>query len=181
MKSTRRALLASLLIALSAVAGQALASIPNVELITFLVFLSGYLLGPRYGAFVGGAAMGAHSLFNVMGSVVPPMLVTQIIAYAAIGAAGGTLGVAISRVPNGVVVSILAGVTGATLALAYQFVINVAAYFTFTSTASLWTFIVGGIAFSAVQIGWNAAVFFAALRPTTAVLSRFRDELNGTA
>ena len=169
------------MIALSVAAGQALAGIPNVELITFIIFLSGYLLGRRLGALVGAAAMGAHSLFNVMGSVVPPMLVTQIVIYAGIGAAGGVVGGWIARVKGPVLASFFAGTTGAVLALLYQVAINTTAYFTFTSATTLWTFIVGGIAFSAVQIGWNAAVFFAALRPTMAVLGRFRGELNETA
>lgn len=181
MNSTRRALLASLMIALSVAAGQALAAIPNVELITFLVFLSGYLLGVRTGALVGATAMGGHSLFNVMGSVIPPMLVTQIVIYAAIGAVGGVLGGVISRTRNAALASVIAGVTGGVLALVYQVAINVTAYFTFTSATTLWTFIVGGVAFSVVQIGWNVAVFFTALRPTMAVLGRFRGELNGTA
>ena len=50
MNSTRRALLASLLIALTVAAGQALAGVPNIELVTLLVFLSGFLLGRRTGA-----------------------------------------------------------------------------------------------------------------------------------
>ena len=179
MNATRRALLASLLIALSVAAGQALAGIPNVELITFLVFLSGYLLGARLGALVGGASMGAHSLFNVMGSVVPPMLVAQIVVYAMIGVAGSLLGNLLAR-RAGFPGSLLGGLCGAALALFYQTVINITAYFTFTSSTALWPFIWGGIAFSAVQIAWNAAVFFVALRPTMSVLRRFREELSET-
>ena len=176
MNTTRRALLASLLIALTVAAGQALAGIPNVELVTFLVFISGYLLGARLGAVIGACAMGAHSLFNVMGAVVAPMWVAQIIVYAGVGISGGLLGhLILSRGRS--VSGVLAALVGALLAFVYQIIINVVAYFTFTSETSMVAFIWGGVVFSAVQVAWNAAVFLVALRPTMSVLSRFRGEV----
>lgn len=180
MNTTRRALLASLLIALTVAAGQALAGIPNVELVTFLVFVSGYLLGPRAGAIIGGCAMGAHSTFNVMGAVVPPMLAAQVLVYASIGAAGGLVGPGIVRL-RAPVRAVVACATGALLALVYQVIINLVAYLTFTSEDTLAAFIWGGLVFSAVQILWNAALFFFALGPTMSVVGRYRGELGVTS
>jgi len=179
MISTRRALLASLLIALTVAAGQALAGVPNVELVTLLVFLSGFLLGARIGAIGGAVAMGAHSLFNVMGAVVAPMLAVQVLAYAGVGVAGAVVGPAIMRLDRPALQAVAAAVAGAACALVYQLLINVTAYFTFIGTDSLIAFVWGGVAFAAVQIVWNGAVFAVALPSTIRVLERFRGELDG--
>ena len=50
MLKTRKAIMASLLIALTVAVGFALAGVPNVELMTITVFIAGYLLGARLGA-----------------------------------------------------------------------------------------------------------------------------------
>ena len=181
MNSTRRALLASLLIALTVAAGQALAGVPNIELVTLLVFLSGFLLGMRAGAIVGAVAMGAHSLFNVMGAVVAPMLVVVVFVYAGLGAAGAAVGPAIVRMQSPALQVVVSAASGAACAFVYQLLINLTAYFTFTASDSLIAFVWGGVAFAVVQIVWNGAVFAVALPSTVKVLGRFRGELDGGA
>jgi len=177
MKNTRVALLMALLTAMVFVAGQALAGVPNVELVTFLSFVSGYLLGPLFGGIVGACGMAAHSLFNVMGAVVAPVWVAQIICYALVGAAGGVIGPAIARARTRVVAPIAAGLSGAGLTVVYQIVVNAVSYYAFASDVSVWVFIWGGIAFGAVQIAWNAALFFTVVPPTVRVLARYRREI----
>jgi hypothetical protein len=177
MRTTRLALLTTLLIAMVFVAGQALAGVPNVELVTFLSFVSGYLLGPVLGGVVGAAGMAAHSLFNVMGAVVPPVWIAQLVCYALVGAAGGVAGPGIARARARVTAPILAGLVGAVLTLFYQGVINVVSFFAFASDMSVWVFVWGGIAFGAVQIAWNATLFFAVIPPTLRVLARYRREI----
>jgi hypothetical protein len=175
MQRTRIALLASLMIALTVAAGQALAAVPNIELVTFLVFVSGYLLGVRFGAVIGACAMGAHSLFNVMGAAMIPVLVAQIVSYAFIGMAGGVIGPVLQRRSNRYLRAIGFGVVGGLLALAFKVVVNIASFYTFTGTG-LWAYIWGGIVFTAIQIGWNAILFLLSMTPTLAVLSRYRSE-----
>lgn len=181
MNATRRAVLASLLVALIVAAGYALAGVPNVELVSFLVFVSGFLLGVRLGALVGGVAMGVHSLFNVMGAAVPPVLAAQVAAYAAIGSAGGAVGPFIERLPRPAVAALVAGATGLVLVLGYQLLVGVVTYFAFARGSLLWAYLWGGIVFSAVHIAWNTALFLLAMRPTLSVLARYRLELGGTA
>lgn len=180
MKRTRAALLSALLTALVFVGGQALAGIPNVEVVTFLVFISGYLLGPVLGAVVGAAGMAAHSLFNVMGAVAPPVWVTQWICYGVVGLAGGIAGPALARIRRRGLATGLAAVTGAALVLFYQLAVNAAAFFSFSSGVSVWVFVWGGIAFGAVQVLWNAALFLLAIPPTLRVLAPYRRELAAT-
>ncbi len=174
MHRTRIALLASLLIALAVAAGQALAGIPNIELITFVVFVAGFLLGPVPGMIVGAVGIGGHSLFNVMGAVVPPMLIVQVLSYAGVGLAGATLGRFIAGLRHPMGASIVAGLVGATLTFIYQLAINTVAFYTFSSAGGLWPYIWGGLVFSVVHIGWNALLFSVSMRPTLAVLRRYQ-------
>lgn len=177
MKRTRAALLSSLFTALVFVTGQALAGIPNVELLTFLVFVSGFLLGPALGAVVGAAGMGAHSLFNILGAAPLPVWAAQCASYALVGAAGGWLGPPLARVGSRAAASVACSLTGALLVLVYQFVVNAVSFAAFASGVSLQVYLWGGLLFAAVQVLWNAAVFFFAMPQVLRVLARHRREL----
>jgi hypothetical protein len=59
--------------------------------------------------------------------------------------------------------------------------VNIVSFWTFAARVPLWTYVWGGIAFAAVQIVWNAALFFVTLPPTLRVLARIRRELSGKA
>lgn len=179
MNSTRRALLASLLIALTVASGQALAGIPNIELVTVLVFVSGFLLGRRAGAIVGAVSAGAHSLFNVMGAAAPPVLAAQIVGYGAIGVVGATAGPAMMRLRRRPLQAVTAALVGAACNLGYLTLVSVATYFTFTTSDTLLVFIWGGITFTAIGVAWNAAVFAVAVPSMIRVLEHFRRELDG--
>jgi hypothetical protein len=181
MRATRITLLACLLTALIYAAGVALAGVPNVEAITLLVFLSGYLLGPWWGMVVGGAGMGAHSLFNVMGAAPPPVWAGQIVCYALVGLCGAWLGPRIARIQARTAQGIAAAVTGVLLVFLYQSVANVVSFFSFAANVTLWKYLWGGLAFAAIQLVWNAALFFVAVPPALHVLARARRELAGKA
>jgi hypothetical protein len=178
MNATRRALLASLLVALAVAAGYALAAVPNVELITLIVFLSGFLLGPGQGAAVGAASMAGHSLFNVMGAAIPPILIAQVGCYALVGLAGAVVGPALRRL-RPLPAAVAGAVCGALLVLGYQVVVGVVSFYTFTGESVLWAYLWGGIVFSSIHILWNASLFCVVLRPTLVVLDRHRLELRG--
>lgn len=159
------------------VVGQALAGIPNVELVTFLCFVSGYLLGSVLGLVVGACGMGAHSLFNVMGTVAPPVWIAQVAGYAVVGAVGGLVGPVIVRAPGRWMGPSLAVVSGVLLTVFYQVLVNAASYFAFASNVTPWVFIWSGVVFAGVQVAWNAGVFLLAVPPTLRVLARFRREV----
>ena len=67
------------------------------------------------------------------------------------------------------------------LTLAYQVVVNVASFLSFATHVPLWKYVWAGVAFAAVQIVWNAALFFVTLPPMLRVLARVRRELVGRA
>jgi hypothetical protein len=142
-----------------------------------LAFVSGYLLGPVLGAVVGAAGMGAHSLFNVLGAAAPPVWIAQVVCYGFIGWVGGWAGPGLARVHSRVRAALLAALTGAVLVVVYQVAVNGVAFYTFTGDVAVWTYVWAGVAFGAIQIIWNAAVFGLALVPMLRVLARHRREL----
>jgi len=84
---------ASIFTALAIGLGFSLLMVPNVELITVIVFLAGLTLGIHWGILVGGTAELIFSVLNPFGSglVFPPLLLSQVISMIIIGAAGGIL------------------------------------------------------------------------------------------
>jgi hypothetical protein len=63
-----------------------------VELFSVAVFLSGILVGPVWGAWVGAVARVAFSVANPYGPPHPWVLVAQVVGAAWIGAVGGAAG-----------------------------------------------------------------------------------------
>ena len=181
MQRTQKALLATLLIAATVALGYALAGIPNVELMTITVFISGYLLGAKLGAIVGAVSIAVYSVFNPMGSSVgvPLLLVAQVVAFAVIGVAGSILGGVVAKLPR-VGAIIVAGVTGLVLTSLYDALTNIGAFYSITgedAPTNLLKFIIGGIVFVVMHLVWNTALFAVALKPTLNVLARYRREL----
>ena len=84
---------ASIFTALAIGLGFSLLMVPNVELITVIVFLAGLTLGVRCGVLVGGTAELMFSVLNPFGSglVFPPLLMSQVFSMIIIGAAGGLM------------------------------------------------------------------------------------------
>lgn len=84
---------ASIFTALAIGLGFSLIMVPNIELITVIVFLAGLTLGIGWGVLVGGTAELIFSIMNPFGSglVFPPLLLSQVISMIIIGVAGGIL------------------------------------------------------------------------------------------
>ena len=84
---------ASIFTALAIGLGFSLLMVPNVELISVIVFLAGLTLGIRWGILVGGTAELIFSVLNPFGSglVFPPLLLSQVVSMIIVGAAGGLM------------------------------------------------------------------------------------------
>ena len=78
-------------IALGVSLGFALITVPNVELITATVFISGYLMGIKEGAVVGCLTEALYSLLNPLGMAAPPLLIAQVLSMGIAGSVGGVL------------------------------------------------------------------------------------------
>jgi len=83
--------LMGLFISLGISLGFALSYIPNVELITATVFISGYLLGTKQGFIVGLITEAIYSTFNPFGLAAPPIFFAQILCMGVTGFFGGVL------------------------------------------------------------------------------------------
>ena len=82
---------AAIFCALAIGMGFSLMLVPNIELITVIVFMSGLMLGCKWGALVGGTAIFIYSGLNPMGSGLsfPPLFFMQILGMTITGFAGG--------------------------------------------------------------------------------------------
>lgn len=79
-------------IALGVSLGFALIHIPNVELVTATIFISGYLLGIKEGIVVGLLTETLYSVLNPFGMAAPPLLIAQVFSMSLVGCLGGILG-----------------------------------------------------------------------------------------
>ncbi len=86
---SKNIVLPAVCIALAVALGFALSLIPNVELVTATVFLSGFLLGPAKGLAVGVMAESLFSLLSPYGPAPPPLLAAQAVSMGLTGLAGG--------------------------------------------------------------------------------------------
>jgi len=89
-KSFRIALI-STFTALSVVVGYLLAIIPNIELFTLMIFLSGFILGKRDGMVIGFFSSFIFCFFNPFGPSPLPLLAFQLFHYSLTGLWGGLL------------------------------------------------------------------------------------------
>ena len=87
-KSFRIALI-STFTALSVVLGYLLAIIPNIELFTLMIFLSGFVLGKREGMLIGFFSSFIFCFFNPLGPSPLPLLAFQLFHYSLTGLLGG--------------------------------------------------------------------------------------------
>jgi hypothetical protein len=150
--------------------GYALAGVPNVELCTLTSFLGGWLLGAARGALAGGTGMFFFSLFNPLGPALPPVHVAQTAGMALAGASGGWLSVLARRHahfrrrlpgegrPSAAAPFIL-GATGAALTLVYDAATNAGHAVAMNLVRQMPSVIAAGVAFAALHIVTNAALF----------------------
>ena len=74
--------------ALSIVLAYMLFSFPNIELLTLMIFLSGFIMGKREGLIVGLISSFIYFFFNPLGASPPPLLAFQVFFYSLIGLIG---------------------------------------------------------------------------------------------
>ncbi len=138
--------------------GYALASVPNVELITATLFISGFFLGVKEGILVGIITESLYSLLNPYGMAPPPLFIVQVLCMALAGFTGGVMGKIGPLKPWKR--SVLIGLAGFLLTL------NFAAATTFSfvilmgySFSRLMASFSAGMGFYAIHIATNTAIF----------------------
>lgn len=160
----RQAVLLGLFVGTAVGLGFLLAGVPNVELMTLTTTLAGAALGPAGGFAAGALAEGIFSLANPLGAALPVLLASQILGMGLAGWLGGLAaplllrGRPFWRPPA-------AAVLGGGVTLLFDALTNLATALTLRADPLLT--LAGGLAFAAVHVGANAAVF-AVLWPTLA-------------
>ena len=150
-------------------------SIPNFELMTLVVFLSGVLLGARWGAMVGAVSMLAYSVLNPYGPAHPVITLSQMIGELAPGPAGAVL--AASGLPGRPALQrmLVLAVTGAVLTVCFDLITNVATGLLFGQIRAT---LIGGLPFALLHVGSNVALFALLGTPLIAVFARYRARLS---
>ena len=88
-KKTFRFALIGTFTALSIVLGYLMAYIPNIEVFTMMIFLSGFIMSKKEGAIIGLLSSSIFTFFNPLGPSPPPLFVYQLIHYTMTGILGG--------------------------------------------------------------------------------------------
>jgi len=84
-----RVAITSVFTALSVILGYMLIFLPNIELFTMMIFLSGFIIGKKEGILVGAISSFIFCFFNPMGSSSLLLLSVQLIYYSSVGLIGG--------------------------------------------------------------------------------------------
>ncbi|MHA2280591.1 MAG: ECF transporter S component [Promethearchaeota archaeon] len=88
-RNSFRLALISTFSALSIVLGYMLVYLPNIELLTLMIFLSGFIMGKKEGLIVGLISSFIYFFFNPNGASPLPLLAFQVFFYLLIGLIGG--------------------------------------------------------------------------------------------
>ncbi|MHA1913282.1 MAG: hypothetical protein ACW986_03235 [Promethearchaeota archaeon] len=167
-KKSFRIALISTFSALAIVLGYSLAHLPNIELITLTIFLSGFILGKRDGMIVGFLSSLIFTLFNPIGTSPLPLLAFQLFYYALTGLLGAltkifltkrkfyTLNKDLYKIP----VMMIFGIIGAFMTIFFQIFSSIMdALIYLGSLEEFWLYFLRGIPFTAIHIIGNTLGF----------------------
>lgn len=169
-QKTRHIAFSGIFIALILGVGYALAFVPNVELVTTMIFLAGVLMRLKRGLLVGILGEFLFSALNPIGSglLFPPMLIAQIAAMTVVCLTGALLRNYILNWKTSLPNIILIGAIGLLLTLFYDILVSAAyplsAGFKLRETVAT---IIAGLAFSVIHLISNTIIFIV-LVPLTA-------------
>jgi hypothetical protein len=171
--SSRRIAYAALLVA-AGLTGAYAESIPNFEILTLTAFSSGVLLGARDGAVVGGFTMLVFTLLNPYGPAHPAVMAAQVLGMAVAGL-GGAVFAGLGLPARAVAWRAAALVTAAiVITAAFDLATNAASGLVYGQVVP---WIVAGIPFSLMHVGYNAALFAAVGTPLVPLLARYAARL----
>lgn len=178
---TRRIIQTGLFVALVVVLGFLLAEIPNIELMTVTVFLSGVILGPGSGIIVGLLSILIYSFFNPYGPPLPPLALAQALGFALVGSAGGILRGRLSA--EGKAPYLFSALAGLLLTLIYDSFTTVATAFVVMGAGGfvegLAGFFIAGALFIVIHTLSNTVVFTVTAVPVLRAVSSWERGRSG--
>ncbi|MFX0034997.1 MAG: hypothetical protein ACFE9I_05065 [Candidatus Hermodarchaeota archaeon] len=163
-----RIALISTFTALAIVLGYLLAYVPNIELFTLMIFLSGFILGKRDGMIVGFLSSFIFCYFNPFGSSPLPLLAFQLTHYSITGLLGALTRNLIEKknlfTLNGdfynIPVMVLFGIIGALITSNFQIIASLIHVLSFLGTLNEFIpYFLTGIVFTGIHIIGNTLEF----------------------
>jgi uncharacterized membrane protein len=168
-----RVALIAILAALAIGGNYALAALPNVELSSVMVFLSGFLFGSFVGALVGFIAMVIYQLWNPWGAFIPPIGLAVIGCTVFIGIVGGILGKALQRLDySDSRWFLLPALFGILLTLFYDLVTNLA--YSISFVVPFIATLLLGLPFTIIHVISNAILFGLLAQPVTRAIQQLQ-------
>lgn len=173
MLSSRKVCLIAVITALCIGSNYALIGIPNLKVMDFFVFITGFIFGPVIGASVGILIWLIYGVINPYGFV-PQVWISTMLSETFYGLAGGALGKWASSIDlneNHLRLSILFGAVGFITTLLYDLSTNVVYAFSFG--VPLIVAIIMGVPFAVLHEISNAIIFGACSIPLIIALEKF--------
>jgi uncharacterized membrane protein len=167
-RSSFRIVLISVFTALAIVLGYILAYIPNIELFTLIIFLSGFILGKRDGMIVGFLSSFIFCFFNPLGASPLPLLTFQLIHYSITGLLGALINDLLQRKKMVKLdtdlyifpVMAILGVVGALITLNFQIFATLLHFLSFFGTSGEFLpLLLSGLGFTVIHIIGNTLGF----------------------
>ena len=153
---------AAIFCAMAIAVGYSLMMVPNIELITVTIFLSGLTLNALWGALVGFVAMGIYSGLNPLGSGLgfPPLFLAQLISMSLCGVIGGFLKPFFITNRYNISRLVLLGLSGFVVTLIYD-VLTLISYpiFSGLGVVGVYAALVKGFGFTLLHQLSNAIIF----------------------
>ena len=167
-RNSFRIALISTFSALAIVLGYLLAYIPNIELFTLTIFLSGFILGKRDGMIIGFLSSFIFCFFNPLGASPLPLLAFQLTHYSITGLIGALTSDILKKKVSfelnddlyNLTVIIIFGVIGALITISFQIfssLVDVLSYF--GTVDEFVPYFLTGIIFTAIHIIGNTLGF----------------------
>lgn len=159
--SARRLSRAALLAAAAVANGFLLFAVPNVELVTLTVAVSGLLLGPGWGFGVGVAGAGVFGALNPLGSslAIPSLWAAQMLGQGLNGLVFGLLRARLASM-SGPLRHALFAALGVTITALYQSLLALSFWlFAPAGEETFVAFLLGGLLFSLVHLISNGVIF----------------------
>lgn len=115
--------------ALAFAGGYLFIAIPNIEIFTAFIFLSGLLLGAKSGVLVGLIAQSLYSTLNPYGISPLPLFLAQVLMQMLVGFVGGKFQGFSEREKNFKLLSVLFAITGLLLTWLYDVMTDFSSFF----------------------------------------------------
>ena len=169
-----RYVLTALFAAVGAAGGYLLMAIPNVEVVTLLMFAAGYALGLVHGLVAAVVTAILYFGLNPQGGMFPPMLAAQTAGLCAAPLAGFLFRKLDHRLFKSEITRVFAlAVTAVVITIWYDLLTNIAfPIFTGMGINALVGFLIAGIPFSILHVVSNVVIFSVVGRPLITTVVR---------